>query len=171
MQKSICVLWFVLLVCGIYSTGASKILLTVFVSLVLTLFVSGPDAQSISNIVNFNGLRFATLDNVYAPTTDIGCQASPMALPLGWTLASSISVESTIVIMSYSWGTTCLVLSDGTALFSRLGTACGTSLLSTTTVDGVIRYQPTGCNRRILISQPGQGLLSFVGVFFGGSAC
>jgi len=61
-------------------------------------------------------------------------------------------------------GTTCMVVSDGMSYNTRANLTCGGNQLDSP--DGT-RYRPSQCNRRILISQPAQGIYCCIlAIFF-----
>ena len=56
-------------------------------------------AQSaITNFVNVDGMRFATLDDTMATEAATGCQTGPLTVPAGWTLAAN-NVKSKLAVM------------------------------------------------------------------------
>jgi hypothetical protein len=114
-------------------------------------FFPSAAALGITNFVNVAGVRFATLDDVVPDTIDLGCQQTKTVLPAGWTLARQ-GTNTMLAIMSYRWGTNCLVLSDGTSWYTDLGTTCGIGQLTGTATTG---YAALNCDRRVLITQPG----------------
>lgn len=105
----------------------------------------------ITNTAVFGGTRFATLDNIPPDRSTSGCQSGRIALPSGWNLASTGNPETYAAIFSYFWGTTCIVVADGTSHQGRSDVVCGSNQFA---VDTSGRYRVTSCNRRILISQP-----------------
>ena len=106
----------------------------------------------VTNYFTINNKRYATLDNASPTVTDSGCQVSPLTLPSGWSVASAEG-DAVVAAMSYNWATTCVIFADGSSVFTRLGTSCGTGLLSTSGST----YVPVQCNRRIFITQTASG--------------
>jgi hypothetical protein len=124
-------------------------------------FVSPFVALGITNFVNVKGVRFATLDDVVPSTIESGCQQTKITLPAGWTIARS-GTNTMLAMMSYRWGTNCLVLGDGTSWFVKQGTTCGTGQLTGTTATG---YAVVNCDRRVLITQPGVSMMMCLRIY------
>jgi hypothetical protein len=116
--------------------------------------VSAANAD-IVNFVNVGGTRYATLDDADPWSWTVGCQTGAATLPTGWTLAKAGTL-TTVAIRSFRWATECVVLSNGASFTTHQSISCGTGYLTGTATAG---YTVAGCNRRILISQPGQGML------------
>jgi len=83
-----------------------------------------------NNTIVSKGKTFAVLDFTDPNSDASGTQTTPLALPRGWVVAEdSPFVRS--VITCYSFGTSCILLSNGIGLTKDLQ-VCGTEVLQTT---------------------------------------
>jgi hypothetical protein len=121
---------------------------------------ASPSSRSLLalNYVVFNQTRFATIDNVVPEDTAVGCQSGSLSVPSGWTVAAN-TPDAVGAIMSYQWGTLCLVVNDGFSYTTRGGVECGRGQLVSDSNGG---FRPLECQRRVMISQPASdGLCHF----------
>lgn len=104
-------------------------------------------SAQISQTYDVNGVRYATLDNASSADPTVGNQDALLALPEGWTLATSNS-NTQLAATSAPWGTDCLVLADGNMISTTPGGSCTDTQFI---VDATGQIRPK--LKRIFISQ------------------
>eukprot|EP00164_Ancoracysta_twista_P000550 GFYU01000734.1.p1 GENE.GFYU01000734.1~~GFYU01000734.1.p1 ORF type:complete len:1529 (-),score=557.19 GFYU01000734.1:343-4929(-) len=103
----------------------------------------------ITNWIVFQGQRFGVLDNTVPGNENPGCQETAFQIPSGWAIADpSPKTFAVLLGQRYTFGTTCVVLSDGSSYHSDSGSSCGSDEL----VSHANRYTVKTCNRRVLIT-------------------
>ncbi|KAL0230863.1 hypothetical protein PCE1_003240 [Barthelona sp. PCE] len=109
----------------------------------------------ITNSIEFNGLKFAVLDNYDPYATPMtgwdGCTRNGYSVPEGWRLAEDdIYTKLFMLLNEVYFGTTCLILENGRAVSTTDGTTCGTDWLYSGGNCRVL-HKPKQCAARVLI--------------------
>ncbi len=122
--------------------------------------VCTPSGQTLSNQIAYGAFYYATLDNVPASTPLGGwannCQTTPIAMPLGWSVAPVDAGVIATIVAPNNFSTHCILFSDGTSYGVQNysgGANCGCSANQCLQQSGNT-YWTSSCNRRIMIRRP-----------------
>ena len=141
----------------------------------MLLFAAVLSAMSLcgaADVVSYKGFEYRTLDQT-SPTypetwslSALGCQDVYMALPAGWRISPD-DVDARAVIEGYRWGTNCMAMATGVAVWTASasghgdwtggpGAACRTDVLSIRSEVNVFHYKINcgGAYIRILLRRP-----------------
>merc|ERR1712154_240468 len=115
-----------------------------------------------SNFVKYDGNYYATLDfcSPLAPVEGCirQCSDAYKAIPPGWMIAEFTSAVVLNVVEKYTFGTTCLVFTNGLAYYTNTlprdkGTSCGDNKLSNSSDKTQFKWNSSegSCTGKILI--------------------
>eukprot|EP00164_Ancoracysta_twista_P001914 GFYU01002513.1.p1 GENE.GFYU01002513.1~~GFYU01002513.1.p1 ORF type:complete len:1889 (-),score=605.82 GFYU01002513.1:48-5714(-) len=105
-------------------------------------------SAAITNTVVHLGRTYALLDNTSAREIKLGCQSTSYQIPDGWRIAPN-SPTSRSLLALYTWGTGCVVLSDGTSWTPGFGLCNVRQLRYQGNNGGCIGVRT--CDQRVLI--------------------
>jgi hypothetical protein len=123
-------------------------------------------SDSITQYVEYQGIKYATIEN-NNPETEDGCQDDRFVImPVGFKMAVDSEDVRRDVVGTHPWASSCVIFGNGESYYNHGGTACGSDELRTNgntdgppisenERDSSTTYGITpGCSRRLLIQCP-----------------